>query len=214
MSLETLTVFLTVVFVTCVTPGAGVLYTLHNAINYGPENAYLSPTGNAFGVLVMSLITAAGLGAIINSSPILFYGLQLIGCFLLIYFGYKSWIAPAIALNRKTAHFERKTDKKSRLKIFSNAALLQVSNPMLIVFLLSLLPQFINPKGDYMQQVLILIALFVLVCWLVHLVYSYSAAFAASHWMNERFSFWLNKISAALFWLIGISVIVHLVKNF
>lgn len=214
MNFETLSLFLTVVFITCVTPGAGVLYTLHNAINYGTENAYLSPTGNAFGVLVMSLITAAGLGAVIHSSPVLFYGLQFCGCLLLIYFGYKSWMAPAIALNAETAEARKKTSKKSKLKIFTNAALLQVSNPMLIVFLLSLLPQFIDPSKNYVQQVLVLVFIFVFICWLVHIFYSYSAALAASHWMNERFSFWLNKISATLFWLIGLSVTVHLFKTF
>lgn len=76
MSLSTLGLFLVVVFITCVTPGAGVLYTLHNAVNYGVKNAFMSPTGNALGVAVMSVIAASGMGAVINNSPVLFYGLQ------------------------------------------------------------------------------------------------------------------------------------------
>ena len=85
MSLSTLGLFLVVVFITCVTPGAGVLYTLHNAVNYGVKNAFMSPTGNAIGVAVMSVIAASGMGAVINNSPVLFYGLP----------GVSSWLGLA-----------------------------------------------------------------------------------------------------------------------
>ena len=56
MSVSSLGLFFIVVFITCITPGAGVLYTLKNAINYGKANAFLSPTGNAIGVLFMSTL--------------------------------------------------------------------------------------------------------------------------------------------------------------
>ena len=79
MSASSLGLFFIVVFITCITPGAGVLYTLKNAINYGKNNAFLSPTGNAIGVLFMSILAASGLGAVIHESPVMFYGLQLCG---------------------------------------------------------------------------------------------------------------------------------------
>jgi homoserine/homoserine lactone efflux protein len=88
MSASSLGLFFIVVFITCVTPGAGVLYTLKNAINYGKNNAFLSPTGNAIGVLFMSILAASGLGAVIHESPVMFYGLQLCGCLLLFWFGW------------------------------------------------------------------------------------------------------------------------------
>ena len=92
----------------------------------------------------------------------------------------------------------------------ASAALLQVTNPMCIVFLLSLFPQFIDPKGSYVQQVSLMIAMFVITCWFVHIAYSYSAAAAADRWMTKSFSFWLNKISALLFWLISVSILVKM----
>lgn len=60
MSVSTLGLFFIVVFITCITPGAGVLYTLKNAINYGKANAFLSPTGNAIGVLFRVRLQRAG----------------------------------------------------------------------------------------------------------------------------------------------------------
>lgn len=211
MSLSTLGLFLVVVFITCVTPGAGVLYTLHNAVNYGVKNAFMSPTGNAIGVAVMSVIAASGMGAVINNSPVLFYGLQTAGCLLMAWFGWKSWKAPAIALKDRLGTPLDPAEQKARnWNILASAAVLQLSNPMLIVFLLSLMPQFIDPKQAYLPQITILIALFVGICWLVHIGYSYSAAMASDRWMGPKFSFYLNKISAFLFWGIGGSVMLHL----
>lgn len=74
MSVSSLGLFFIVVFITCITPGAGVLYTLKNAINYGKANAFLSPTGNAIGVLFMSTLAASGLGAAFMSRPSCFTG--------------------------------------------------------------------------------------------------------------------------------------------
>ena len=56
--------YLLVVVVTCLTPGAGVLMTLNNALRYGKANAFVSPLGNAFGGLTMAVICATGLGAL------------------------------------------------------------------------------------------------------------------------------------------------------
>ena len=199
MSVSSLGVFFVVVFITCITPGAGVLYTLKNAINYGKANAFLSPTGNAIGVLFMSTLAASGLGAVIHESPVMFYGLQICGCMLLFWFGWKSWTAPTISLSSSIKSFNPKELKQERIHILTSAALLQVTNPMCIVFLLSLFPQFS-----------LMIAMFVITCWFVHIAYSYSAAAAADRWMTKNFSLWLNKISGFLFWLISVSILVKM----
>lgn len=124
MSASSLGLFFIVVFITCVTPGAGVLYTLKNAINYGKNNAFLSPTGNAIGVLFMSILAASGLGAVIHESSVMFYGLQLCGCLLLFWFGWKSWTAPVISLSSSIKSFNPKELKQERIHILTSAALL------------------------------------------------------------------------------------------
>ena len=148
--------------------------------------------------------------AAISSSPKLFLGLQLAGCALMVWFGYKSWNAPVLCLHSTSQTKGTEENKKDDLKILSSAALLQLTNPMLIVFLLSLMPQFVDQTQPYFSQLTILITIFVLTCWMVHILYSYSVAFAASRWMNARFSLILNRISAILFWLISVSVAIKL----
>ena len=95
----------------------------------------------------------------------MFYGMQLCGCLLLFWFGWKSWTAPVISLSSSIKSFNPKELKQERIHILTSAALLQVTNPMCIVFLLSLFPQFIDPKGSYVQQVSLMNAIFVITCW-------------------------------------------------
>ncbi len=207
--MQDLALFFVVTTVTCLAPGAGVLFTVSNAFRFGMPHAWKSPTGNALGVACMSALSALGMGSVIAASPILFYGLQTIGAFVLIYLGYKSWTAPAMDLMQLGKAQGGRSDHTAD-NVFFQAALLQVTNPMLIVFLLSLLPQFVSPlEPNYAVNVTILSVLFVLICWVVHLAYSYTACLIGKRLRGERFSWWLNHVSAVLFWLIALSVFVN-----
>ena len=75
-----------------------------------------------------------------------------------------------------------------------------------LVFLLSLLPQFITPQHDYISRMTTLISIFAAVGLTVHLGYGFVAAIASHHLQNKRFLFWVNKVSAVLFWLLAIGV--------
>ena len=209
--------FIILTLITCATPGAGVLNTVANAFRYGRATAWQSPVGNAIGVGTMSVISATGLGAVIAASPVLFIGLQAAGALFLIWLGSKSWCATGINLGRieKTiAGGEGSVKPDSDYALVRNAALLQATNPMLIVYLLSLLPQFISASDpDYAARISVLIALFVGICLAVHLVYSYLAVSALKLLSGPRFGFWLNRVSAVLFWLLGVSVFVSLMTT-
>lgn len=81
------------------------------------------------------------------------------------------------------------------------------------VGLMSLMPQFISPEDDYVSRVTLLSVLFVGICFLVHLGYSAIAAVARKWLAGPNFSIWLNRVSGALFWLLGLSVIWNALFN-
>jgi homoserine/homoserine lactone efflux protein len=212
MLIENLSLYLLFTFVTCLTPGAAVLCTINNAFRYGKSCWYISPTGNAFGVLVMSGIAACGLGALIQASPVLYSLIQIGGCIVMIWLGFRCWKAPSVDLS-KVATSNNNTPKNKK-DIFLSALLLQTTNPMLIVFILSFMPQFISREGSYSVQMSVLISLFIVVCLFVHLFYSYFAASSAKFLKGERFSFVLNKVSGLLFWLISGMMLFNFSKGF
>ena len=75
-----------------------------------------------------------------------------------------------------------------------------------LFILLSLLPQFITPQHDYVSRMTTLISIFAAVGLSVHLGYGFVAAIASHHLQNKKFLFWVNKVSAVLFWLLAIGV--------
>lgn len=201
-----LLLFVTVTLITCATPGAGVLNTIANAFRYGWPRAWICPLGNAAGVAVMSAVSAAGLGAVIAATPVAFYGLQTIGALVLVWMAIKSWRAPAADPASVAAAHAGDCSGKTKRAQFLEAALLQVTNPMLIVYLLSLLPQFVHPEDDYVPRITLLIGLFVVLVWAVHVLYSYTAAFAGRRMKGKIFYMILNRTSAVLFWLLAAGV--------
>ena len=134
--------FAFVAFVACVTPGAGVLYTVTSSFRLGKSGAWAAPLGNCTGIIAMSIVSATGLGAVIQATPTLFYGLQAVGALMLVWFGWKNWKAKPINLTAagNNPAVEDKVRSHNLRSSYVGAMLLQTTNPMLIVFLLSLLP--------------------------------------------------------------------------
>ncbi len=203
--MQDLPFYIFVSFVACLAPGSGVLYTISWGFRGGMQTALASPIGTTLGVAIMCAISATGLGALIASSPF-FYGiLQFVSAAVLVWLGWQSWSADAVDLS--AASQGGSEEKYSFKSVFWGAVVLQATNIMLIVFLLSLMPQFITPADNYPVRITILSVLFCLACFIVHFGYSYLAA-VGSQWLSgERFSWWLNRISAVLFWLLAASVV-------
>ena len=209
---KSIALYLFVSFVACVTPGSGVLYTIASGFRGGMKCVLASPLGTCLGCSLMSALSATGLGALIANSPAAYNVLQVVSALVLVWFGFQSWRTGALDLSDagNSAAREGLRSGQERFtfrKIFWGAVVLQASNIMLIVFLLSLMPPFIRTDQAYLPQAVMLSALFVLVCFVVHLGYSWIAAAGAKRLAGPKFSFWLNRISAVLFWLLAVSVI-------
>ena len=202
--MEKIPLFLFVSFITCFTPGAGVLYTISSGFRGGMKLVLASPLGTTVGCAIMAAISATGLGALIASSPTAYVVLQVVSAAVLAWLGRQNWRAGAVDLSAAT---RLSMDALSFRKIFWSSVTIQATNIMLIVFLLSLMPPFIDPEKAYLPQAVLLSVLFLVVCFCVHLGYSLVAAAGAKYLAGPRFSFWLNRVSALIFWLLAVSVL-------
>lgn len=204
--MNNLPLYIFVSFVACVTPGSGVLYTITQGFRGGMRCALASPAGTSLGCALMAALSATGLGALIAASPFWYGLLQGGSALVLIWLGWQSWKAPALDISA-AGKPESRAPAASFGKIFWGAVVLQASNVMLIVFLLSLMPQFIDADAPYLPQAALLSVVFVAVCFCVHAGYSFLCALGARKLAGPRFSFWLNHVSAVLFWLLAASVL-------
>ena len=162
---KSIALYLFVSFVACITPGSGVLYTIASGFRGGMKCVLASPLGTCLGCSLMSALSATGLGALIANSPAAYNVLQVVSALVLVWFGLQSWRSGALDLSAASDSAAREglgsgQERFTFRKIFWGAVVLQASNIMLIVFLLSLMPPFIRTEEPYLPQAVMLSALF------------------------------------------------------
>lgn len=203
-----LSLYLLICVTTILSPGPGVVMTVTSSLKHGIRSSWASATGNAFGVLIMSLISASGLGALLTASPKAFIALQVIGAGYLLWLGYKNWNDTHFDL----LHAANKAHSRTmRWELFRDSALVQTTNPMLILFLLSLFPQFIVKESPFWPQAFALLLIFTLLCFLIHIGYALVATYARQWLSGKTASIIVAKVSAVLFALLGLAVLGKLV---
>ena len=139
-------------------PGPSVLITIARAIAWGRVAAIATVIGNAFGMFLVSVLVAFGLGPLLQSSKLFYNSIQWAGGAYLIYLGYA-----AIAASRVDAQGMQKTEgsKPSFFTSLKNGFWVGVLNPKSIVFFAAILPQFVDQeKNNVTAQLLLLGAIF------------------------------------------------------
>ncbi|HYD99564.1 MAG TPA: LysE family transporter [Alphaproteobacteria bacterium] len=150
MSLQWWLVFLTTVFFLSMTPGPNMLLALSHGMAYGARRAVLTGAGTVLALLILMLVSAAGMGALLQTSELAFQALKWAGAAYLVWLGVKCWMAPPSQVEAKAA------DRLTPGRQFAQAFLVAMSNPKAIVFFGALFPQFLDPNLPFGPQLLVL----------------------------------------------------------
>lgn len=141
--------YLAACVVLVVVPGPTVTVIVANSLRYGARAGLLNVAGTQLGLAVMIAIVILGLASLIEAIGWWFEVLRLAGAAYLIWLGIK--------LFRSTGAFDSdEAAPQPRMGFFVQGFVVLMSNPKIIVLFGALFPQFIEPKGDYLEQVLIL----------------------------------------------------------
>ncbi|HEY3557625.1 MAG TPA: LysE family translocator [Kribbella sp.] len=143
--------------VVLVIPGPSVAYVVACSLRHGRAAGLASVLGVELGALIHVVAAAAGLGAILGSSPDLFRLIRYGGAAYLLAMGLRELRPPRDDGPRHRAM------PRSRLRMIRDGILVDLLNPKTILFFLAFLPQFVRPaEGSGPAQVLVLGACFVL----------------------------------------------------
>ena len=164
---DSLVAFAVAATVLIAVPGPSVLFVISRGVALGRRAALLTVAGNAAGVFVQVLVVAAGLGAVLERSAVLFDGVRLAGAAYLVYLGVQ-----AVRHRRALATVLDVTALRPPRHILREGFVVGVTNPKLVVFFTAVLPQFVDPAGGPVRlQLLALGSLFVALallldsCW-------------------------------------------------
>ncbi|MEO8756115.1 MAG: homoserine/homoserine lactone efflux protein [Casimicrobiaceae bacterium] len=149
MSIETWLAFLAASCLISLSPGAGVISCMAAGLRFGLARATWNIAGLIVGILFVLSIVAAGLGALLAASSIAFSVVKWLGVAYLVWLGVAQWRSAAASVDTAAA-----TDalSGSRRQLVLRGFLVNATNPKGIVFMLAVLPQFIDPAQPQLAQ--------------------------------------------------------------
>ncbi|MBD8492314.1 LysE family transporter [Pseudomonas syringae] len=195
MAFETWLAFLAACWVISLSPGAGAIASMSCGLRYGFWRGYWNALGLQVALVVQIGIIAAGLGAILAASELAFTLIKWFGVAYLVYLGVKQWRALPTEMHEDPAM--RPVGKP--LSLMLRGFLVNISNPKALVFMLAILPQFIDPAAPLLAQYVTIAATMVVVDLIVMAGYTGLAAKVLRLLKTPRQQRRLNRTFASLF---------------
>ncbi len=152
MSLETWLAFFAACWVISLSPGAGAIASMSSGLQYGFWRGYWNALGLQLALIVQIAVIAAGLGAVLATSAMAFTLIKWFGVAYLVYLGIKQWRALPSDLSEDAT--VRPIGKP--LALVFRGFLVNISNPKALVFMLAILPQFIDTHLPLLPQYLMI----------------------------------------------------------
>ena len=152
MALDTWLAFFLASWIISLSPGAGAIASMSSGLQYGFLRGYWNAIGLQIGLAMQIAVVAGGLGAILAASSNAFYAIKWFGVAYLVYLAVKQWRALPMDMTDDAA--VRPIGKP--MAMMFRGFLVNASNPKALVFMLAVLPQFVNPQAPLLAQYLIL----------------------------------------------------------
>jgi len=169
-------------------PGPAVTSIVGYALSSGRATALAAVAGVGVGNLIAMSLSLGGVGALLSASALAFTILKWAGAAYLIGLG--------IVTILRSRHSARQTTERTviapRTAFVSNVAL-GTFHPKTIVFFVAFVPQFIDARGDYRSQALLLVATFVLVVAMTDTTYALAASGASRLLSRPSAARWMKR---------------------
>lgn len=158
MDLNVWLAFFAASWVIAISPGSGAVLSMSHGLAYGVRQSSATIAGLQLGLAVILLIAGVGVGALLLASATAFTVVKVLGAAYLIWLGLKQWRSPvdAQAPAAGTALVNHPGLPTVRERVLTGF-MTNVTNPKGIVFMVAVLPQFIDLNRPLWLQLLILL---------------------------------------------------------
>ena len=135
----------TVFFLGAISPGPSLMVVLRNTMLGGRKQGMVCAIGHGVGFGVYAGLAVFGLIVLLEEAPNVFLALQLIGCCLLIWYGYSMW--------NMEGDFEASARNASNRQGFTEGFAIAFFNPKIALFLVAVLAQVLRPGMEFGSKV-------------------------------------------------------------
>ena len=198
MSFEIWLAFTAATIVLLLIPGPTVLLVVSYTLGQGLRTAFPMAVGVALGDFTAMTLSLLGVGALLATSATIFTIVKWIGAAYLIWLGIKLWRAGG------KLDANPRTDAASAARMLGHAWLVTALNPKGITFFVAFLPQFLDPKADFLTQMLVFETTFLVLAFANVLGYALVASRARALVRDDRAIRFVNRIGGSC--LIGAGI--------
>ena len=149
MSLEIYLAYVLACAVITLVPGPTVSVIIANSLAHGPRAGLLNVAGTQLGLGLMMAILAIGLSSVIAAMGWLFEWLRWAGAAYLVYLGWKLLRTPDIVDPARPTSMPRGG-------FVLQGFLVLMANPKALLWFGAFIPQFVDPSGNYVGQIILL----------------------------------------------------------
>ena len=186
LGLDALTIsafFVTVVVLT-LTPGPDMVLYLGKAISQSRRAGLVAFSGAVTGLLVHTMLAAVGLSAILAASATAFTVIKIAGAGYLLYLAYD-----AIRNGSSFALTPGAGETETARSIYMKGLLVNLLNPKIVIFFLTLLPQFVSADDPNATAALILLGVgFIVIAAPIALAQIFAAGWLAAFLRRSRWA--------------------------
>jgi len=136
-------------FLIAIVPGPTVTVIIANSLKHGTRAGLLNVGGTQLGLGLMMLVLVVGLSSVIAAMGSLFEVLRWAGAAYLVWLGTRLLRAP-------DALGERSAAPEPRGGFFLQGFLVMMGNPKGLLWFGAFIPQFVDPNGEYVSQIVLL----------------------------------------------------------
>ncbi|RJU91814.1 MAG: LysE family translocator [Candidatus Poseidoniales archaeon] len=134
----------TVFFLGAISPGPSLMVVLRNTLIGGRRQGVMCAIGHGLGFGVYAGMAVFGLIVLLEEAPEIFTGLQLLGCLLLVWYGWSMWNVEAKHL------FDE--DQASGRQGFAEGFAIAFFNPKIALFLVAVLAQVLEADMSFASK--------------------------------------------------------------
>jgi threonine/homoserine/homoserine lactone efflux protein len=127
------------------TPGADMMFCFAQGMKGGARPAIAASAGISTGSMIHVLLAGLGLGTVVTAFPWVFGAIRWVGAGYLLWLAWKTVRTPLLVAEAPPVRTAR---------AFRDGLIVNLSNPKVILFILALLPQFVDPARPVLPQFL------------------------------------------------------------
>ena len=172
-----------------------MLLVVSYALGQGWRTALPMAVGVALGDFTAMTLSMLGLGALLAASATLFTALKWIGAAYLVWLGVRLWRAGG------TLEAAPRPSAVPAARMLGHAWLVTALNPKSITFFVAFLPAFLDPRADFLTQMIVFETTFLVLAFANAFGYALAATRARGFVANPRAIGVVNKVGGGL--LIG-----------